>query len=552
MAFNDVEFNRGQGGLGRPLANRDHVSGMVFYITGALPAGFAADDRIKKVFSVIDAENLGIVDTHTDETKGTGGQVTVTGTWIVGEIVRIEIDGASLGQFILTATTITSLVAGLVAAINAGTNTGIKHGWVATDANPIITLVQPSKLGIQNNTGTPLVFVDRNAADTAGSAGGSSTDVQFSGGAGSQLSYIHYHISEYFRLQPDGELYVSLNAQNTYDGAEIETLQTFAKGDIRQSGVYVSHEVYAASHLTITQGVLDTLETNNQPMVVAFHSDFSLTTAAALSTLTTLSNERVSAILGEEGDWHQLPYSNTKTYQIADKITFQGASYQAKTSTTGNTPWDATKWSFLRENLVAISGFSISNFGAVLGHVSFASVHQSIAWVERFNLVTGTGLDEIGFATGELDKDISLSLKNTLDDFHYTFMRKHDGISGSYNNDSWTAISETDDFATVENNRTMDKAVRNIRTNVVPNLSSPLYVNEDGTLSEDTIALFKNDAERATLQMVRDGELSAQQIKINPAQDVLATSKIIIAVTLVPVGVARKIEINIGFAAKLA
>ncbi len=546
MAFNDVVFQRGQGGLGRPLAGRDHVSGMVFYITGALPAGFAADDRIKKVFSVNEAENLGIVDTHSDETLGAGGLVLIGGDWVIGETATILIDGAVLATFVATVATVANVVAGLVAAVNAGTDTGVTHGWSAVDtASTTVTLTQPAKLGIRNNGGG-ITFTEVSAAGTG-------VPTQFSAGVGSQLAYIHYHISEYFRLQPDGELFVSLNAQGVYDATEIETMQTFAKGEIRQTGILVTHEAYAASHSTVTQGILDTLETNHQPTTAVFHSDFSTTTVSALSTLTTLSNERITVTIGEEGDWHQLAYSNTKAYQIGEKATFQGGSYISKSATTGNSPWDASKWTFLRENLQTISGFSIGTMGAVLGHLSLASVHLSIAWVEKFNIVsTGdTTLDEIAFATGELDKDVTLALKNTLDNFHYTFLRKHEGISGTYHNDSWTAIAETDDFSTQENVRTMDKAVRNIRTNVVPNLSGPLYVNIDGTLTEDTIALFKNDAERATLQMVTDAELSAQEVTINPSQNVLATSKIIIGVKLVPVGVGREIEVNIGFEVKI-
>ena len=246
-------------------------------------------------------------------------------------------------------------------------------------------------------------------------------------------------------------------------------------------------------------------------------------------------------------------YSNTKAYQPGDKVTFQGGAYSAKITTTGNAPWDTSKWTLLRENLQTISGFSIGTMGVVLGSVSLASVHENIGFVEKFNLVTGTGLDEVGFATGDLNKDVADTLKDSLDDFHFVFLRKHDGISGTYNTDSWTAIVETDDFATQENVRTIDKAVRGIRTNMTPNINRPLFVNDDGTLTEDTIALFKNDAERATLKMLTDGELSGPSdggITINPAQDVLGTSKIVIGVKLIPVGVAREIEVNIGFAVK--
>lgn len=558
MALPKITFIRQEGGLGRPLPGNDHISSHIFYTAGSLPSGFTSGDRIKKIFSLAEAEGLGILDDHADETKATGGQVTVTGTWLVGEIVRIEIDGASLGQFVLTDTTITTLVAELVAAINANTNAGRKHGWVAVDTDPIIELTQPAKLGLKNDSGTPIVFVDRNATDTAASAGGTSTDVQMSSGTGSYFAIIHYHIAEYFRKQPKGVTYIGIFAQGTYDGTEIKTVQDFAQGEIRQMGVYLSHETFASSQLTVSQGVLDTLESEDTPLSVVFHSDLSSATLSTLPNLGTLSNERVSMLIGEEGDYHQAAWDQAKAYLPGDKVTFQGGAFVSKANIAVASPGDnpgpfeAGNWTFLRENLPAINGFSIGTSGVTLGTVSFAKVSDSIGHVAKFNLVTGTGLDEIAFATSDLFKDISVSLKDTLDDFRYIFLRKIQGISGTFFSNSPTAIIVTNDFAFIESVRTMDKAVRNIRTNILPNLNGPLFVNEDGTLSEDTISLFKNDAERATIQMVTDAELSAQQITINPAQDVLSTSKIVIGVLLVPVGIAREIEFNIGFAVKIA
>ena len=60
MALNDIKFIKGQGGLGRPLAGEDHISGYVQYYTdGNLPSGFSPTDRIKQVFSLQEAEQLG-------------------------------------------------------------------------------------------------------------------------------------------------------------------------------------------------------------------------------------------------------------------------------------------------------------------------------------------------------------------------------------------------------------------------------------------------------------------------------------------------------------
>ena len=491
MALPDIVFNIAEGGLGRPLPGKDHLSSMIFYTAGSLPSGFSSSDRIKKIFSLQEAENLGIVDDHSDETKGTGGKVVIGGVWLAGETATISIDGGVLATFTVVAgsTAVSDVVTGLKDAINAGTATGIKHAWTAGETGGTdIDLTQPAKLGIVNNGGSHIVFTETSAAGTG-------TPTQFTGGVGSYFVVLHYHIEEYFRLQPKGVTWVGIFAQGTYDAAEVQTVQDFAVGEIRQTGIYLSHEVFASSQLTVTQGVLNTLEAENKPLNVVFHSDLSSATLSTLPDISALSNKKVSMLIGEEGDYHQLAYDNDKAYLSGEKVIFQGKAYISKAATTGNAPWDASKWTELRENLQAISGFSIGTMGATLGNVSFAAVNESIAFVAKFNVVTGTGLDEVAFATTDLFRDISTALKDTLNDFHYIFLRKIQGISGTFNSDSFTAITITSDFATIENNRTIDKAIRSIRTNVLPNLNSPLFVNDDGTLSEDTISLFKNDAQ---------------------------------------------------------
>ena len=47
--------------------------------------------------------------------------------------------------------------------------------------------------------------------------------------------------------------------------------------------------------------------------------------------------------------------------------------------------------------------------------------------------------------------------------------------------------------------------------------------------------------------MVRDSEISAKSLTINPLQNILTTSKLVIAVVLVIKGIARTIEVGIGF-----
>ena len=85
MALNDITFIRGAGGLGRPLAGEDYISGLVFYLTNAnLPSGFTTTDRIKQVFSIAEAEALGI----------TKGSATNGVLWYhINEYFRVQASG---------------------------------------------------------------------------------------------------------------------------------------------------------------------------------------------------------------------------------------------------------------------------------------------------------------------------------------------------------------------------------------------------------------------------------------------------------------------------
>ena len=60
--MNDIIFIKGQGGLGRPLAGEDYISGLLFYADNAdLPSGWDTSNRVKAIYSVVDAESKGIL-----------------------------------------------------------------------------------------------------------------------------------------------------------------------------------------------------------------------------------------------------------------------------------------------------------------------------------------------------------------------------------------------------------------------------------------------------------------------------------------------------------
>jgi hypothetical protein len=115
MALSDVIFKR-QNGLGKLPTGLDYVSAMLFY-SDTLPAGFTATDRVKKIFSIDDAESLGITNDHAGETKAPGGNVLITTPGAAGIVNTIKIGDAVLGSYtVVTSDTNDLVAAGLRAA----------------------------------------------------------------------------------------------------------------------------------------------------------------------------------------------------------------------------------------------------------------------------------------------------------------------------------------------------------------------------------------------------------------------------------------------------
>jgi hypothetical protein len=504
MGLNNITFVKGKGGLGRPLAGKDHISGLLFY-TGTLPSGFSSSNRIKNVFSVEEAEDLGIKNDYNDETQATG-VYTVSAIGANGDTVNVSIveptKTVDLGTYTKTATetTVTLVASAIVALINSGTLT---HGYSASNTAGAITITFRKGLGIFPNIGTPLVVT------TVGTISGSITTA-VTGGVASKQAVYHYHISEYFRVQPKGNLFLGFYAiPSTYTFEEIETMQTYANvnGAIRQIGVYADGVNFATSQTTTLQAVANNLDVLKMPLSVIYASNItSGTNITSLADLNTLSNYKVSVVISQDNGG-------------------------------------------LGRDLFKATGKSITTLGATLGAVSLASVSEDIAWVGKFNLSNGIELESIGFCNGE--SGLSQNALSGLNDKRYIFLRKFPNLAGTFFNDSHTAVSVASDYAYIENNRVIDKAIRGVDEALLPSLNSPLRLNSDGTLANSTIVYLESQAVVITDNMVRNAEASAISVSINPSQNVASTSEVVATIDIVPIGVARNIVVNIGFKTSL-
>lgn len=199
--------------------------------------------------------------------------------------------------------------------------------------------------------------------------------------------------------------------------------------------------------------------------------------------------------------------------------------------------------------------------GAALGCLSYAAVHESLAWVNKFNMAGYFPDVEMGFgdvnvaADGKLTSTLKYSALNgpqldSLDDKGYVFLCKYAGIeTGVYFSKDQNCSNYSSDYRTIARNRTIVKSRRAVRNVLLPYVNSPLKVDPStGYLSSAKITMFQNLVTDVLTTMQNNEEISGFSVTIDKNQNVLKNDTLIIKYTLVPVGVATNIEVVEGLA----
>lgn len=521
MAAPSIQFQEGQGGLGRALPNNDHISGLLFYTGGALPSGFAATSvatRCKAIYSAQEAVALGIVKDYSDATAAQG-IYTISAGGNAGDTIELKVNDisintglaqvTSLGVYtkIATDTTVTILAASITTMINNGTSV---HGYSATSSVGAITIIAPKRLGAYLNGTTALVVTITGAiAGTLTSQIGTSV-----AGVASRMIQYYYQISEFFRIQPKGKLWVSFFAvPGTYTFSEVADLQLNTNGEIRQVGVY-KDAAWAIGDITALNTVCNSMKLLYQPLQAIYAAN-----TQAITDITTISD-----------------CSNLAANNVMNLISQDGQGF-------GN---------FLYNMNGTAGKKSITSLGATLGMASLRKVSESIAWVGQSNMSNGTELEVPAFSNGQLYSALSNNAIESLLAKNHTFLKKFPTYTGTYHIDSRMCIPLSSDYAYLEDNRTICKAERNLYVGLMPTLSGPILFNSNGTLADTSIALFESLGNTALDQMIRDGEISAKGVTVNPSQNVVATNTLSVSVEIVKNGVARTIQIPIQFKPSIA
>ena len=340
------------------------------------------------------------------------------------------------------------------------------------------------------------------------------------------VNTVVYHVSEFFRMSPNGTLYLCVknDVRGVNEEEDIPRLQNYANGTIRKMGVFSK-----AFNASTAQSTAAELELTHKP----------------LSILGAMKGIRINFIQdGGEGSF----------YYEAIIEPIQGITVNYFSSSTQKLK-DRRNVSLLiscdldPELIQSLGQYAYYGcVGTCLGAMSKAAVNECIAWVQKFPL----SLKEPGFVTGDLLSSVSHNVLSLINENRYIFVLRHVGDDNNYFNDSHTLDLETSDYAYIENVQTIDKACREIRKNLLPYLNSPLLIDANsGKVDPSTVAFLETTAGRALEDMEKAGELSGYSVTIDPDQNVLSTSELEFVIKQVATGVMRRMRIKIGYTTKL-
>jgi len=191
--------------------------------------------------------------------------------------------------------------------------------------------------------------------------------------------------------------------------------------------------------------------------------------------------------------------------------------------------------------------------GDVLGIISQAAVSQDPGELTpAFNL-NNNGLGMFLTAGLSSNADIHTYAAADLDllnDKGYICPDVVAGLDGFYLNDSHTCSALlNNDYAYIENNRTIEKMIFLARTAILPKVKSRLKIDpSNGQLLAEECKAIETIGKSALQGMVTDGDLSGGvDCYVEPEQDLLSGADLQIEISAVPISIGRQIAIGIGF-----
>lgn len=311
------------------------------------------------------------------------------------------------------------------------------------------------------------------------------------------------HISEFFRLAPEGTLYL-YNVKTAANVVSFLKENPAIKGfSIVDDFGIITQEVTAADYQA---NVIDVLASENRLIDFGILGWNGFTLAEGLD-LTTLSAPQISILVVGSG---------TSTFAAAGALLGMIAARK------------------VNENVGSVN---IQNKPlAKRGTADYSLTDKNLGlWLEP-KLTDGTTI-----------KSLTKAQITTLEANGYIFAASYEGYPGVFFTNSKTAITQASDYCFIENNRVWNKAARALRMALLPEVKGVVKKDPStGFIKNTTVTRWVGIGNKALEQMVSDDEISGFEVFIDPAQVVNGTQPVKVKASVVADGIVHEFEVALG------
>lgn len=213
---------------------------------------------------------------------------------------------------------------------------------------------------------------------------------------------------------------------------------------------------------------------------------------------------------------------------------------------------------------ILVVGSGTSSFaaaGALLGMIAVRKVNENLASVD----IQNKPLEKRGtvdYSLTDKNKGLWLAPKltdgvsiqsltsaqiTTLDNYGYIFAASYEGYPGVFFTNSKTCIAQASDYCFIENNRVWNKAARAIRVSLIPEVKGVVKKDpKTGYIKSTTVSRWTGIANKALEQLLSNDEISGFKVFIDPAQTPTITTPVNIEAEVVADGIVHKFEVALG------
>lgn len=349
----------------------------------------------------------------------------------------------------------------------------------------------------------------------------------------------YYHIKHFFTLTGGtGRLFIAF-ADCSANWNAIVDMQKAAHGVINQLGVWTEKSLWkitdeAASTYSIQ--IVKDLQSVAEDLANNYNSPLSILLSANSAKVATMSDDNLKVTMS------MIP-SCIVDARYVTVLLGQGLDADVTAMQCG-----------------LDSCTPVGTIGASLGCLAIASVAESLAWVQEFDLIGCFPDIEMGFGDATLVdgrmtsttkySSLSATQLDNLDDLGYVFLIKYNGLEGHvyFSKDK---TCSNGDYRTISRNRVINKSRRSVRNTLLPYVNSPIKVDPaTGYLSAAQRTIFENKVGDVLKAMETAEEISGYSVSVPTNQNVLTNDTVIIKYTIVPIGTATTIEVTEGLSIK--